>query len=52
MCKQKNNTLFLAKIIVYVQVDPKKKKFDLRMYKAYMQVHMGISVSPGAQSHK
>ena len=24
MCKQKNNTLFLAKIIVYVQVDQKK----------------------------
>ena len=26
MCKQKNNTMFLTKIIVYVQVDRKKKK--------------------------
>ena len=26
MCKQKNNTMFLTKIIVYVQVDRKKNK--------------------------
>ena len=61
MCKQKNNTMFLTKIIVYVQVDRKKKKKkqlgdkeerdkkDLGMDKDHVQVHMGISVSLGAQ---
>ena len=49
MCKQKNNTLFLAKIIVYVQVDQKKKNLTWECTKPICKCTWAF---PSAQVHK
>ena len=57
ICKQKNNTFFLAKIIMYVQVGKKRKekrkeKGNWMRGKKKALVEKTFSISPSAQINK